>query len=126
MAVQFEWHSTLPILVATYTGTLSADDYDTLREERAAMLDDGPAHIILVANAQQFDGLIDVDKIEQHAHLLLDQRIYRLLVVFQKELYQRLSHQIGDTREYNFPVHFFDDPGDALAYAEQLARHIPG
>jgi hypothetical protein len=122
MAVHLEWHTSLPVLQATYQGALSANEYRAMVRRRSELLSRGPDQIVLVANMQQMEGFPDSAVAERHGNILLDDRVYRTLIVIPEDLYTRLSRTVlSDSR---LPVHFFPDIDRALDMAETLVTSL--
>ena len=120
MAVHLEWHTSLPILQATYQGALSANEYRAMCRQRSELLKKGPEQIVLVANMQQMEGFPDAAAVERRENILWDDRVHRTLIVIPEDLYSRLSRTVlSDTR---LPVHFFPNIDRALDMAEMLTR----
>jgi hypothetical protein len=122
MAVHLEWHTSLPVLQATYQGALSANEYRAMCRRRSELLNRGPDQIVLVANMQQLEGFPDSAAVERHENILLDDRVYRTLIVIPEDLYSRLSRTVlSDDR---LPVHFFSNIDQALDVAESLITFL--
>jgi hypothetical protein len=120
MAVQLEWHQSLPVLQATYVGALSANDYRAMCRRRSELLNRGPEQVVLLANMQQMEGFQDSAAVERHENILLDARVYRTLIVIPEDLYSKLARTVlSDSR---LPVHFFSNIDRALDMAETLIR----
>lgn len=124
MPVQLEWHPTLPILIATYSGVLSPDDYQTMYKRRQAMLQEGPSHIIFLVNLQQMESLSEIAKIRRGDNVIYHNKVYKTLVVVKPDLYRSLRRAITDTAGYDLPVVFFRDTDTALAQAETLSQGL--
>ncbi len=122
MAVHLEWHTSLPVLQATYQGALSANEYRAMCHRRSELLKGGPEQIVLVANMQQMEGFPDSAVAERQENILLDTRVYRTLIVIPEDLYSRLSRTVlSDNR---LPVHFFPSIDRALDAAERLITFL--
>lgn len=124
MPVDLEWHSSLPVLIATYRGTLSAKDYDKMCDERSKMLKGAPSHVILVADTRQMQSFPEAEAAERRESVMLHAKITHTLVVLNMGLYQRLSRSIIADQDYSFPVSFFSDADRALVEAQILARRL--
>jgi hypothetical protein len=122
MSVHLEWHTSLPVLQATYQGALSANDYRAMCRRRSELLNTGPEQIVLVANMQEMEGFPDSATVERHENILLDDRVYRTLIVIPEDLYSKLSRTVlSDSR---LPVHFFSNIDRALDMAETLITSL--
>jgi hypothetical protein len=120
MAVQLEWHKSLPVLQATYVGALSANDYRAMCRRRSELLNTGPEQVVLLANMQQMEGFPDSAAVERHENILLDERVYRTLIVIPEDLYSKLAPTV--LSDIRLPVHFFSNIDRALDMAETLIR----
>jgi hypothetical protein len=121
MPVKLQWHSSLPILQATYTGNLSATDYTTMCDERQVLLSDGPKQVILLSDLREMKAFKDADIIEQRENILLHPKVICALIVVEETLYRNvLRRSIGETRYPNYYVHFFADVETALGHAKQV------
>ena len=123
MAVHLEWHTSLPVLQATYLGALSANEYRAMCRQRSELLKSGPEQIVLVVDMQQMEGFPDSDAVERQENILLDDRVYRTLIVIPEDLYSRLSRAI--LVDQQLPVHFFSNIDQALDEAETLSAILP-
>ena len=119
MTVHLEWHTSMPVLQATYQGALSANEYRTMIQQRSELLKGGPEQVVLVMNMQHLDGFPDSVAAERRENILLDARVFRTLVVIPEDLYSRLSRAI--MVDQRLPVHFFADIDQALDEAETLS-----
>jgi hypothetical protein len=123
MAVHLEWHTSLPVLQATYQGALSANEYRAMCRQRSELLKGGPEQIVLVVNMQQMEGFPDSAAVERRENILLDNRVYRTLIVIPEDLYSRLSRAVlpDDDR---LPVRFYSSIDRALDMAETLITSL--
>jgi hypothetical protein len=118
MPVQLEWHSTMPILKATYSGTLSANEYYALNRRRLEMLDAREGAAILLVDLQQIGGFPDAASVRRGDSALRDDRIRRVLAVLPDDLYRR----VGRTVSYHsaLRVYYYPSMDAALDAAENL------
>jgi hypothetical protein len=123
MVVHLEWHTSLPVLQATYQGALSASDYRAMCHQRSELIEAGPDQLVLVMNMQQLEGFSDAAVVERRENILLDHRVFRTLVVIPEDLYSRLARAIVVDRR--LPVHFFSNIDQALDEAESLITYLP-
>ena len=123
MTVHLEWHTSMPVLQATYQGALSANEYRTMIQRRSELLQGGPEQVVLVMNMQHLDGFPDSVAAERRENILLDARVFRTLVVIPEDLYSRLSRAI--LVDQQLPVHFFSNIDQALDEAETLSAILP-
>lgn len=119
MPVDLQWHSQWPVLVATYTGTLTPKAYAAMCDKRWAMLADEPDRVILLVNAQGLEGLRDVASFVRDDAILHDERVVCTLVVLPEDLYHRVTRTVKLVDQNGFPVQFFCSVEDALAAASQ-------
>jgi hypothetical protein len=123
MPVKLEWDRKLPVLIVTYTGDLSADDYYTMCEQRQAMIADGPDRIVLIANMQKMTGFPEAATVELSKNVLVDARVAYTLIVIEADLHRNLSRLIigpGDPCR----VLFFPELKTAYAQAEKLSKAL--
>ena len=121
MPVTLEWHTTLPVLIATYQGHLTAAAYRALRDQQRALLADGPDEVVLLADMRQFESFPDAGTIAPGDTLLAHPQIIGAVIVLDAEWYDRLARAIlpaDETRR----VSFFEDFDAALAHAETRLR----
>jgi hypothetical protein len=122
MAVQLEWHTSMPVLQATYQGSLTTGDYRAMYNKRSELLKGGPDRVVLVMNMQHWDGFPDAAAAERREDILLDARVFRTLVVIPEDLYSRLSRAV--LADQRLPVHFFSNIDQALDAAESLVTYL--
>lgn len=121
MPVSLEWHTSLPILQATYKGILSANEYYTMCRQRSDMLNKGPGRIVLVVDAQRMEGFPDAGVVKRGEDISLHDRVYRTLIVLPEDLYRRVSRAI--VADDNLPVWFYSTVDGARETAERLVAH---
>jgi hypothetical protein len=124
MPVELRWHPKQPVLLATYTGSISIKEYYTMCDERLAMLRQGPDRAILLANVQQLDEFPDLEPMQRGENILLHERIVRILIVLDSSFFRRLSRSMVPDPEHGYPVRLFGDREEALAEAQTLARRL--
>jgi hypothetical protein len=124
MPVELEWHPSLPVLVATYKGTLSAKEYDKMCDERAKMLKAGPSQVILFADTRQMQAFPDAEIAVQRESVMRHGKVVRTLVVLDDRLYRRIRRSLLDDKADGFPVSFYADPDQALVDAQTLAQQL--
>ena len=124
MPVDLEWHPSLPVLVATYKGTLSAKEYDKMCEERAKMLKSGPSQVILFADTRQMQAFPDAEIAQRRESVMRHRKVVRTLVVLEDTLYRRVQRSLIDDQDDGFPVSFYSDADQALVEAQALAQHL--
>lgn len=122
MPVKMEWHSVLPVLIVTYSGTLTAGDIRRLQTERKAMLDARGGPVTVVADVRGLEAFPDALKTDRDARVINHGAMRYMLVVFGSRLYHILMRPISDTAEYDYPVRFFADLDEALAAAAALSN----
>ncbi|NDJ75793.1 MAG: hypothetical protein GYB65_06010 [Chloroflexi bacterium] len=124
MAVQLQWHSTLPVLMANYSGELSATDFYQMVEERQNLLDDSDGPVILMADVQDLQSFTAANTLEWREHVLRHHNLHRLLVVFNEALYRHATRHIGPFDDHRFPVYYFKSAEAALSFAEELTHSL--
>lgn len=124
MPVDLEWHPSLPMLVATYKGTLSAKEYDKMCEERAKMLKSAPSQVILVADTRQMQAFPDAEIAERRESVMRHGKIVRTLIVLNDGLYRRVQRSLIADKDYAFPVSFYADADHAMTEAQALAQRL--
>lgn len=122
MPVELRWHPSLPVLLATYTGSISIKEYYKMCEERLTMLRKGPDRAILLADVQRLDGFPDLEPSQRGDNILLHEKIARTLIVLDSGFFRRLSRSIVPDPEGGYPVRLFGNVEEALAEAQTLAR----
>jgi hypothetical protein len=121
MPVSLEWHTSLPILQATYIGLLSANEYYAMCRQRSDMLNKGPEQIVLVVDAQQMEGFPDAGTAKRGEDISLHDRVYRTLIVLPEDLYRRVSRTL--VTDDDLPVWFYATFDGAREAAERLTAH---
>jgi hypothetical protein len=124
MSVELEWHTALPILLATYQGDLSWEEYRTMCDRRRRMVEAGPDSILLVADTRDLTAFHDAGKTGIYDDIIHHPKIYRTLIVLSEPLYRTLGRAITDTADQDYPVEFFRSLDEALARAEPLAAQF--
>ncbi|MBN1201754.1 MAG: hypothetical protein JXJ20_07865 [Anaerolineae bacterium] len=124
MPVNLEWHPSLPILLATYSGVLSTDEYYMMSEQRQTMLNNGPDQIILVADMRQMESFPDSLEIDLCENVLTHEKIHRVLIVSMNGLYSILRNAVAATEGRDLRVLFFHDLEEVLNTAEKLAQQL--
>ncbi len=94
MPVQLEWHSTMPVLQVTCTGTLSANDYYALNRRRSELLKTQEGDALLLVDLQQLAGFPDAAVVERGESALRDNRIQHILAVLPDDLYRRVARTV--------------------------------
>jgi hypothetical protein len=123
MPVRLEWHTSLPVLQATYNGILSAKEYYAMCRQRSDMLDRGPEQIVLVVDAQRIENFPDAATVERGENVLWHPKVYRTLIALPEDLYLRLARAVIADNE--LPVHFYPGIDRALDAAETLTARLP-
>ena len=122
MPVELRWHPKLPVLLASYTGSISIKEYYKMRDERLAMLRKGPDRAILLADVQHLDEFPDLEPTQRGENILLDEQITRTLIVLDSDFFRRLARSMVPDPDRRYPVRVFGDMEEALAEAQTLAR----
>jgi hypothetical protein len=123
MPVELTWHPSLPVLQATYTGVLKANEYTAMCDKREKLLAGGPDYTILVVNTQDFDTIADPPP-PYRPNILKHERVYCTLIVLQETLYTNLARTFRVASESPYPVRFFRSLDAALQHAESLAQQM--
>jgi hypothetical protein len=122
MPVKLEWNSSHTVLIATYSGPLTAADFERMCKERAALLDARDDPVILVADTQQMEDFRDRDSVKQPTNIITHPKVRCVLLVLKSSLYQTLIRPIIETAQYDHPVRFFADIDAALDQAQAFAN----
>ena len=122
MPVELTWHPSLPVLQATYTGALKANEYTAMCDKREKLLAGGPDHTILVVDTQAFDTLVESPP--YRPNILKHERVYCTLIILQETLYNSLARTFRVASESPYPVRFFKSLDAALQHAESLAQEL--
>ncbi|MBN2304830.1 MAG: hypothetical protein JXQ72_10155 [Anaerolineae bacterium] len=123
MPIELEWHKSLPVLLATYTGTITLEDYRAACARCAEMLNDGPEGAIVVANVQAFEGFPAAHTATLKSGTLAHPKVQHLLVVFDSARYRKFARSTSEQLDRYFPVYIFGDTNDALTAAQTLSNN---
>jgi hypothetical protein len=123
MPVELQWHSELPVLMATYTGILTPKTYTAMCDQRYAMLDDGPGPVMLLADMQALEGVRDAVSFQRDNAVLFDERVRSTLVVLPEDLYRRVMRAVNADEQQHYPVQFFSDIDSALDAVSQAIKN---
>ena len=124
MPVELRWHPSLPVLLATYTGSISIKEYYKMCDERQAMLRKGPQQAILLVDVQHLAEFPDLEPSQRGENILLNEKIARTLIVLDGGFFRRLSRSIVPDAGRGYPVRLFGDVEEALAEAKALAGRL--
>jgi hypothetical protein len=122
MSVELKWHPTLPVLVATYRGTLSGKEYDKMVEERAKLLKQGPDQVVFLADTRDLQSFTDAEIAARRESIFANPRVIHTLVILQDEVYRRFMPSFMKDAAKQFPVSFATDPDLALTGLTALLR----
>jgi hypothetical protein len=117
MPVALEWHPSLPVLLATYSGDLSPKDYKAMLDQRRRMIADGPEEIILVADARDFSGFSEAD-IKLGENILGHDKVAHAFVILHEEAHLNLHRTFRKDLTQDYRVYFFDGVDQALTAAQ--------
>ncbi len=124
MPVDLEWHPSLPVLVVTYKGSLTAKEYDKMCDERTKMLKSGPSQVILFADTRQMQAFPDAESAVLRESVIRHAKVIRTLVVLEDKLYRRIKRSLLDDKEDGYPVSFYSDADLALIDAQTLVQQL--
>jgi hypothetical protein len=119
MPVDLQWHASLPILVSTYVGVLSAREYSAMCDQRLEWLESGPDQIILLADTQQLEAFTDSRTVKTRSSILSHPKVRYGLIVLGEDFYRRLARAFLDAR-YDYMVRLYPDMDRALDQGEAL------
>lgn len=123
MPFAIHWHPSLPVLLMTYSGVVSAEDYTAMCTRRRQMLDEHGGQVVLVVDVQAMETFMG-DSVRPCENILLDERIVRAFIVLPQDLYRKLSRNFRHTPRRALRAAFFDSLETALAEAESLAGSL--
>ena len=89
MSVELNWHSNLPILIATYSGIMTPKAYATMCSQRRKALAERDSHVILLLDMQQLEGVRDAQTIVAE-NPLCDRQVYHIVIILADDLYERV------------------------------------
>jgi hypothetical protein len=124
MPIELRWYPSLPVLLATYTGSISLKEYRKMCEDRLAMLRKGPDRAILLADMQRLDEFPDLEPSQRCENILLHEKVARTLIVLDGGSFRHLSRSMVPDTEHRHPVGLFGDVEEALAEARTLADQL--
>lgn len=122
MPVKLEWHASLPVLVLTYTGTLSRNDYTAMYDKRHTMLNTAERCVTLLADVRHLEGFTHPDAAGLRPNVLLHPSVKNLLVVLSEDVYRNLTYSIITHAVRELRVRFFADLRTALEFAQTEAN----
>ncbi|MBI5957702.1 MAG: hypothetical protein HY866_03135 [Chloroflexi bacterium] len=114
MPVELQWHASLPVLMATYRGTLSAKDYEKMCDERLKMLRNGPDQVVFVADTRDLLAFADAEAAARRESIFLHEKIVHTLLILQEDVYHRLVRSFMNDASTPYPVSFATDIDQAL------------
>ncbi len=119
MPYKIVWHSDLSALVVHYEGSVSLDDYLRMCAERAEWIDKAAGSVSVVMDMRSLQNFPDAAKVDDTENVLQHENVQRVLIVVDDELYEKLQDAVVDDTQRLWPVHFFSDVEQALAFIEQ-------
>ncbi len=120
MPVELTWHPSLPVLIATYTGLLSSQEYRQMFDQRQDMLEAGPEKVILLADLRGLEGFPAASAVDLCRNILMQAKVRCVLVVIPDDLYRSVSRAILDPARQGLRAYVFSNFDQALACAETL------
>ena len=122
MPVELQWHSKLPVLIATYTGTLTSKAYRAMVNKRRKMLAEGPDHVALLVDTRQLENVHDATSFKRDNAHLFDERVAGTFVVMPEDLYRRVKRALDANTQQHYPVQFFGNFDAALAAISTVTK----
>lgn len=120
MPYTLDWHVEKQMLVIEYQEQLTLTEYQQLRTERAAAIDEGPDGIIICADMRTFDMFSETFKNSAIDHLLQHPKVRGIVIVLAQVTYRQLSRAIVEDYEQHLPLYFVSSMEDAA----QAAAHL--
>jgi hypothetical protein len=122
MPVEVQWHASLPILMTTFDGDISVDDFFAMRDRRQSMLGEGPDRVIVVADTQQMADFTAAHGLDVQDTVFDHDQVAFLLVVVETSFFERIARMLatGEQQGFPFPVQVYPSLDDALLGAESL------
>ena len=120
MPITLDWHPSLPVIIAAYSGSITASDFAAMCERRRQMLDERGGQVVLVADMQAMDSFAN-GAVSHCDDVLQDDRIARVLIVLKRDLYRNLSRNFRHAPRRAYRAGFYDSLEAALRAAESLA-----
>jgi hypothetical protein len=120
MPITLDWHPSLPVIIAAYSGTITADDFAAMCERRHQMLDERGGRVVLVVDVRAMDSLTNGAMSPCH-DILQDERVARVLIVLKRDLYRHLLRNFRHAPRRAYRAGFYDSLEAALCEAESLA-----
>jgi hypothetical protein len=120
MPVELTWRISWPVLIATYSGLLSSQEYNQMFDQRQAMLEAGPERAILLTDLRGLEGFPGARAVDLDQNILTHVKIRCVLVVVPDDLYRRVSRAILDSSHPGLRAYLFPDFNQAIACAETL------
>ena len=114
MPVELEWHSELPVLVATYTGTLTRKAYDAMCAQRRKMLDEGLEQVILLADTRALESVTAPASFERDSTVFFEPCVAGTFIVLTENLYRRVLRAVDVDNQHQHPMQFFKTIDAAL------------
>lgn len=119
MPVQIEWHPAMPVLIATYSGILTPEEYRAMLTRRTALLAEGEAQVVMVADVAELEAFAGVEKVRWRT-VLADQKVMHVVLVLPSRLMAMVEQNqtADDARSHR--VEFCATTEAALALAAKL------
>ncbi|GEM_PF-3069855 len=119
MPYTIDWHPDLSALIVRYQGSVSADEYRQMCAERARLLHQANKTVSVVMDMQKLQNFPDAIWVGEEDDVLQHPNVRDVLLVLDSELYEKLADSLMPDSEGRWPVHFFPDVEQALAFARQ-------
>ena len=118
MSYTVAWHPDLPALIVHYQGNISADEYRRMCAERAELLDEASSDVMVVMDMQAMQDFSTAQLGGENSPLH-HKNVRHVLIVLDEELYPKVAGSVVPDTEGRWPVHFFPDMEQALAFVQR-------
>lgn len=117
MPIEFEWHSELPVLIATYHGDLNSEDCKAAAAQRSTYLQDRVDGFVCVADLRSYTGSAADCLLPAEASVLAEDRLICLLLVVSEAFYRVVTRATARQGVETNYVQFCRSIDDALERA---------
>ncbi len=119
MPVQLEWLADHPVIMLTYSGVLTAQEYRAMLGKRATMLGKGGDSLIVVADVTRFEAFTAPEQ-ARGPGVLAHPRVKRLVLVLPPRLYQMVARTTAQPANPDHRVLFCRSVEQALGLIQSL------
>lgn len=123
MSIEFNWHTTLPILIATYVGNVTPKAYAAMCDQRRDLLAERGGDIVLLLDMRQLESVRDPQAIITD-NPLYEGQVAHVVIVIASDLYDHVARSRIPADSSGLLVQLFGDWQTGVEAAERLAAGL--